>query len=482
MGSIPLPALGVKPVEQPDVLGNFARIMQLKQQMQEAPVRQQLMQQQVEGQGIQNQQARQAQKDDQAWRGAMAQMPQNGMTLGQMADQLAKHGQISMGAWQAAKQKDREAQQQLSTANANDFKLHSEIQAQIQNLYNNAMNLPDDQLAAQTAQIVQQYDQLVSRDPVMKNAPQLNPGQPLTKQMLSQFGPMISMGNAYRDQELARRKNEAQTAASEATAKVAGTPKTVTTAEGVFTLNPDGTKGNRLGSPVKATNMFGSAGAADIKETASLITEHNGSPVLTDYSFRDRTALAAELHRRGFNQAAAAQEWKATQRYLSSVNGPQQLRLRQAIGQIPELTDKIDQLYNEFHQLAPTAGMKVFNKASIAAAKQFPGRAGAVAQALDAQISDLVSDLGNVYMGGNSPTDHALSLAQKNLSADWNEATFKEAINQIRRNVQIRSNYLDVGPAGAGAENYYQAPTPENNPQPSAPTIRKYNPATGKLE
>jgi hypothetical protein len=84
----------------------------------------------------------------------------------------------------------------------------------------------------------------------------------------------------------------------------------------------------------------------------------------------------------------------------------------------------------------------MLNHAALVAMKNLPGRAGAVATALDAQIADLTADLGNVYMGGNSPTDHALGLAGKNLASDWNQEAFEEGLKQARANLKIRQNSI----------------------------------------
>ena len=62
-------------------------------------------------------------------------------------------------------------------------------------------------------------------------------------------------------------------------------------------------------------------------------------------------------------------------------------------------------------------------------------------------------------MGGNSPTDHALQLAGKNLSEDWDEKVLLDAVDRARKNVQIRRNSINnTGVAGASANNPYAPP------------------------
>jgi len=219
----------------------------------------------------------------------------------------------------------------------------------------------------------------------------------------------------------------------------------------------------REGRPV-INNM----GATDAKDIADAIENGDQPPTLQGL-YRNAGPVRAELARRGVPIAQMETDWKATQKYVSTLNGPQQTRLRQAISSASDMADKVDSLYQEYHSLVGDAGMKVFNKAGLAAAKNLPGRAGAVATALDAQISDLTADLGNVYMGGNSPTDHALGLAGKNLSSDWNRQTFEEGLKQIHANIKIRQNSITHGaPAGLSGDTNYLNSNDGGTPQGGA--------------
>jgi hypothetical protein len=193
----------------------------------------------------------------------------------------------------------------------------------------------------------------------------------------------------------------------------------------------------------------------DAKDIADAIENGDQPPTLQGL-YRNAGPVRAELARRGVPLAKMETDWKATQRYITTLNGTQQTRLRQAISTASDSLDKIEGLYAEWQQLGPASGIKILNKGALAASKQLPGRTGAVATALDAQIADLTAELGNVYMGGNSPTDHSLGLAAKNLSSDWNKETFDEALKQARSNIKIRQNSIThAAPAGVGSE-YFQ--------------------------
>lgn len=182
-------------------------------------------------------------------------------------------------------------------------------------------------------------------------------------------------------------------------------------------------------------------------------------PPLTTGLYRNAAAVKAYLASKHFNLAAAETDWRATQQHVRSLNSQQQVRMQQAIDNASHSLDVIEDLANEWD----AGGFPVLNRARLTAAKQgvMGPKAQALATKLDAQIADVTSELGNVYMGGTSPTDHALSLASKNLSADWSKPQLLAMVEQARRNLGIRANSMkNVGVAGASDSNPYQPPPP----------------------
>jgi hypothetical protein len=174
----------------------------------------------------------------------------------------------------------------------------------------------------------------------------------------------------------------------------------------------------------------------------------------------------------GGDHATLSQDWQATKRHVASLNSPQQLRLTQSINAAGEMIDNIEKQYAEWNKLGMAGRFPVFNRAALAMAKNLPGREGEVARSLELNIADLTSDLGNIYMGGNSPTEHALKLAHTNLAADWNPGQFEEAIKQVRKNVIFRKNALgSTTPAGASTGNPYFKGAPAEAEAKPAPAI-----------
>jgi hypothetical protein len=203
-----------------------------------------------------------------------------------------------------------------------------------------------------------------------------------------------------------------------------------------------------------------------VNSVADGIVEGALPPDLTSM-YRDKIKIEAALQRKGFNLSLATSDWKAIQKHLSTLNGAQQERLRQAISFTGDSLDQIDSLYKEWKQVAGNSQFRILNKANLKIAKERGGRAGEVATNLEAQINDLISELGTVYKGGNASTDESLRLAAENLKADWNEQTFNRAIQQIHTNLKIRTNSIvNSQPAGLNNPN-----TPYVTPTNAAPVI-----------
>lgn len=186
--------------------------------------------------------------------------------------------------------------------------------------------------------------------------------------------------------------------------------------------------------------------------------------------------VRAALARRGYDFTAASRDWQAVQRGIATLNGPQQTRLRQAVETAYNSLDVIDDLNTRLAKALPRGRFPVLNKAALLAAKN--GLAGKEAQSLatqlDAQLTDVVSELGNAYMGGNSPTDHALRLAAQNLSSNWSPEVLKAGTDLARKNLLIRRNSIySTNPINPGV-----APPPigqqPGTPSPATPKVQKW--------
>lgn len=255
-------------------------------------------------------------------------------------------------------------------------------------------------------------------------------------------------------------------------AKVFVDPKTkiVTTLSGQTVDNPD----SRIKPIPPASTIINPQAQSDVKEAVAAMKDGTAPPILPGRATKEYLATIAEAHKQGFDIQKAATDWTATQKHIATMNGAQQLRLNQSINALPDMLDKVDELASQWKG----GRFPILNKANLALAKggAYGKDAATIANQLDAQIADVTADLGNVYMGGNSPTDHALGLAGKSLSGDWDEKVLHDMVKLAKGNVTIRQNSIrNTGVAGASADNPYGS-------QPSAPAGETWiRDANGKL-
>lgn len=212
---------------------------------------------------------------------------------------------------------------------------------------------------------------------------------------------------------------------------------------------------------------------SDPKAIAAAIIRGEREPETGSLGRPIGAAVDTELAKAGYNKAAAITDWKATQRHVATMNGPQQLRLNQAINSLPDMLDTVDTLAAKWKG----GRFPLLNKASLALAKggTYGRDAASIANQLDTQIADVTSDLGVVYMGGNSPTDHALGLAATGLKGEWDERVLHDMVNLARKNVTVRRNsVLNTGVSGASPNNPY-APPPATSTPASGKTYQLVN-------
>ena len=159
--------------------------------------------------------------------------------------------------------------------------------------------------------------------------------------------------------------------------------------------------------------------------------------------------IRGDLAKKGFNLTKAELDWKAAQRYVATLNGSQQVRIREAASTVSQMLPDIRNKYDTWRKAGLASGIKIFNRAALVASKNLPGPAGVAAQALETQIADMVAELGQLYMGGNSPTDHSLKLAEQNLKGDWTPEQFNAALDLLKNNLSYRVNsIMNAGAAG----------------------------------
>jgi hypothetical protein len=234
--------------------------------------------------------------------------------------------------------------------------------------------------------------------------------------------------------------------------------------------------------PATLGGMNNLYGQIDPKSLADAIERGDQSPIITEFGRPASAAVASELSKRGVKLTQLQNDWKATQRYYQTLNSGQQVRIRQNIDNVAHSLDTISDLADRWNG----GGLPLLNRANLALAKS--GAYGkdwaSVANQLEAQIADVTSEMAGVYMGGNSPTDHALALASKNLSGDWDKKVLQDMIRLARTNLKNRQNAIEstgpVTPSGDDNKYYTPKPVPSHD---SGTGVESWvrDPATGAL-
>lgn len=153
-------------------------------------------------------------------------------------------------------------------------------------------------------------------------------------------------------------------------------------------------------------------------------------------------AIQAEAHRQGVDTASMTRNWISTKKAIQSLNSTQQIRLTEGIDKASHSLDKIEELSAALTPLMSRYGIKALNKAQLALAKNgtYGKDAASIATRLETQIADVTAEIGTVIMGGGAPTDHGLELAGKNLSSDWTADVLRDAVKQVRYNLNLANN------------------------------------------
>src|ERR1051326_5019372 len=324
MGSIPLPALGIQNPPQ-NALGEYLRMAQLQQQndalkqqtqqqAQAFPLEQQQRQQTVQ----QSQMQTQAMQQQQAEQAALRELAPNyvkrddsGKVTGYDYDGLfaAANGKVSPGTIQKLQQEHIKTLEGYASLD----KTQREKEASDNKwLFESIEGLKG---IADPKQRVQQYRTTV--DAARKRGIDISqfPTQPPSNDDLTAFEAPLGMhAQLLADAETQAKTNKANRG-PEPTAKVQ---------EYQFAVQ-QGYKGS-FDQWMKENARAGASQMAsdDVKAIADAIEQGDQPPTLQGL-YRNGAAVRAELAKRGVPIARMESDWKATQRYLSTLNGPQQI-------------------------------------------------------------------------------------------------------------------------------------------------------------
>jgi hypothetical protein len=137
------------------------------------------------------------------------------------------------------------------------------------------------------------------------------------------------------------------------------------------------------------------------------------------------------------------------QRWMASLNGPQQTRLRQAIDATTGMLGQIRSYNQQLRGLVPRGSVAMINRASIGAAMNgaYGPQAADVAKKMSDQMALVGTELAQVMSGGYSPLDKALGDAGKVLDKTRSPQQIDATLDNLERDLGYRRNsILTAGP------------------------------------
>ncbi len=221
--------------------------------------------------------------------------------------------------------------------------------------------------------------------------------------------------------------------------------------------------------------LHGGSGAASSPDIIKTLADgmQNGT-LPTEFNNLGRGGAAAlvkaELVRRGVDVTQKSAQWKAEQRAISTLRGPQQLRMIQSLKNVRSSLTRATQLNDELSNVIPDNMRTQFpevNSFTLGLAKggKFGPEAQKAATNLQSQITLLGTEIGNVTMGGNSPTDQAVRHARDILNSTWSQEQLQSALSLANDNIEYRQNAINQS-------EQEQAPHMTPDAAPVDPTIR----------
>ena len=190
-------------------------------------------------------------------------------------------------------------------------------------------------------------------------------------------------------------------------------------------------------------------------------------------SFRDRTAVNAELARQGYDLNSATLDFQSAKKFYNSMNSEKQIRLRQAISSVEDAMDGMEKLNEEYKR----GGFGPLNKAQLIANSKGVGQQATLATEYLTQLGVIQDELAQVFMGGNSPTERFLDQAQNLLRSDFNEEQLGAVLKNLRTNLKYRKNAIN----NAGSYSPSNK-TAEGNSEPPQSISEKSTSSSGWVE
>jgi hypothetical protein len=170
-----------------------------------------------------------------------------------------------------------------------------------------------------------------------------------------------------------------------------------------------------------------------------------------------------------FNLTKASLDYGAHQTFIRTLNGRQQVQIRQSANTVIPALDKLQDLTADLEKLIPRSNVKAWDQLSVGAAKDwaaFGPEAQGVAAQLRAQAVTIVPELANIYQAGGVPTEQAMKLAEQAIDPKGTPNQLRAQIALARKNLVWKTNAIQ---ATVPLDDQGQPSIMPGSPNPSGP-------------
>jgi len=192
---------------------------------------------------------------------------------------------------------------------------------------------------------------------------------------------------------------------------------------------------------------------ANAKAIGDAIIAGEQSPVMTGL-YRMQPAVRSYLASQGFDLAKAQLEYKAAEKQIQSLNGPQMTRYSGLANSVVNTIDEVKSLADQMKN----SGVPFLNKAKLDAYIQTQGNTpnGQLAAKYVSAVNTLKEEFANLANGGYAPTEPAWKLANEQINANYGVKELNASLDEVQRLINFRlhaiPNFQTLGPGG---ENRY---------------------------
>lgn len=170
----------------------------------------------------------------------------------------------------------------------------------------------------------------------------------------------------------------------------------------------------------------------------------------------DYNRILAMASKEGLDMSLLERQYKAESQLARSLNTAQALRLRTLGNTMVQTIDRTRELANEMQ----LSGIKPLNYVTLKGLTEMAGNTpqGVLATKYMTQVNALKEELGQMIMGGYAPTDSAFHLADKMLRENFGVGQMQGALDEIQKLTRYRMHAIEEVKASTGGGLQSQSP------------------------